>query len=237
MPPNASLTIKGRPSDDAVLCTQNKTWALRTVAVSNSLVILRPPSDETLAPELHVRDVCHDVLECVPAAGRTERIRAVLKDSAWRGLGVDMNTPVKAGTKRKRDKRYSREQLNSIIQASDDEMAMALRENNVVEVDGHMLFLPPVQLSELLALVLSLLTIHSDGKVGTERDDRVRIPCAPVVDTLAGDHDVPRDIGTGVMDLFGEVEDTQWFCNITHVVQEVGRGLLVGLNVCLDKTL
>lgn len=197
-------------------------------------MILRPPIEATSSAELHIRDICHDVLECVPAAGRTDRIRSVLRDSAWRGLGVDMNTPLRAGVKRKRDKRYTREQLCSIVQASDEEMAVALRDNNVVEVDGHMLLLPPVQLGELLELVLSLLTIHSDGKVGSDRPARVRTPSDNIVDPLAQDHDVPRDLGLGVMGLFGELEEGDWFCDVTGVVRELGRGLLVKINVSLS---
>jgi len=135
------LTIKGRPSDDAVLCTPTTTFLLRTVQISNSLVILRPPppppSTSTSSPSikllslsrptLEVRDVCHEILECVPQAANLERIRTVLKPSQWAGLG-----------KRKRDegRRWTRAQLESVVQGSEGEFKAGLSERNVVEVEG-----------------------------------------------------------------------------------------------------
>ncbi|CED83671.1 Uncharacterized conserved protein [Phaffia rhodozyma] len=42
-----SLTIKGRPSDEAVLCTPNSTYSIRTVQISNELVLLSLPSSSS----------------------------------------------------------------------------------------------------------------------------------------------------------------------------------------------
>jgi sister chromatid cohesion protein DCC1 len=81
------LIIKGRPSDDAVLCTPTSTFLLRTVGISNSLLICRPPVNSDVRPTLEIRDISHEVLECVPQAANLERIRTVLKPSAWAGLG------------------------------------------------------------------------------------------------------------------------------------------------------
>lgn len=205
------MTIKGRPSDDAVLCTSNKTYTLRTVSVSNSLLVLRPPDDTTL----HLRDTCHEVLECVPSAGRVERIRTVLRESAWTGL--DANE-----CKRKRCKRYTRAQLESIIQACDEELERGLRSHNVVEVDGHMMILPPEKLGPLLSLVLALITVHRKEK---------ECPVAKICEALYDDHEVPADLTRGVMRLFGALEADKWTYDATGLVRELGRGLLVTFKV------
>lgn len=230
---NSRLTIKGRPSDDAVLCTHNKTYALRGVSISNSLLVLRPGSiASSSSSELHIRDIRHEVLECVPAAGRTERLHTVLRDSAWRGLGSDLwpNSTPKAGSKRKREgKRYTRAQISSIIQASEEELDCALRANNIVEVDGHMLLLRPAQLGGLLMLVLALLTVHSEGEGG-----KPSAPAAALLNALADDHDVPHDLTRGVMGLFGDLLGNTWTCDVAAVVRELGRGLLTSLGVRID---
>ncbi|WOO76835.1 putative sister chromatid cohesion protein DCC1 [Vanrija pseudolonga] len=216
------LTIKGRPADDSVLCTPDKTYTLRSVTISNSLVILRAPEERTLA----IRDICHEVLECVPAAGRVERVGVVLRESAWRGLGAE--EAANGSRKRKRDaagKRYTRAQLESIVQASDAELATALREQNVVEVDGHMLLLPPAHLAPLLSILLGIATAHgvlSDEPVG------VSMRAEAAVDALA-EHDVAEGLSQAVLRLFGAVDDAHWTCDVSAAVRELGRGLLVGL--------
>lgn len=195
-----------------MLCTSSKTYTLRTVSVSNSLLILRPPDDTTL----HLRDTCHEVLECVPSAGRVERIRTVLRDSAWTGLEGD------PGKKRKRTKRYTRAQLESIIQACDAELELGLKAHNVVEVDGYMMLLPPEKLSPLISLILALITVHRQDKV---------CPVKKICEALYDDHEVPSDLIRGLMNLFGTVDGDSWTYDPTGLVRELGRGILVTLKV------
>lgn len=99
------MTIKGRPNDSAVLCTPNSTYAIRTVQVSNELVLLTPPlppapSDDPFGPDpppdlaarenrLEWRETLHEVLELqqlVPAMGRVEE---VLIGQRWAGMAGD----------------------------------------------------------------------------------------------------------------------------------------------------
>jgi len=107
--PPSSLTIKGRPNDSAVLCTPSSTYAIRTVQVSNELVLLTPPlppapSDDPFGPDppprpagsgsagedrLEWRETLHEVLELqqtVPAMGRVEE---VLVGQRWGGMAGD----------------------------------------------------------------------------------------------------------------------------------------------------
>ncbi len=266
-----SLTIKGRPSDDAVLCTPDGSFLLRTVGISNSLVILRtPPSTEPTftsssniastststfhstgssthtgpserdpLPTLEIRDICHEILECVPQAGQLERIRSVLRPTQWEGLG-----------KRKREvdqgggRRWTRAQLASVVQGSEVELQAGLKERNVVEIDGtpspcsdspkgwiglmwmgsgRMVLLPPKELAPLLCLFLTLLTIHA-----TELSSSTA-PVGPIPKALEEDHDVPSDLARAVMGLFGELDGETWEADTRRMVGEVGKGLLAGL--------
>jgi sister chromatid cohesion protein DCC1 len=87
---------------------------------------------------LEIRDVCHSILEPLPCAPNLERIRKLLRPSSWRGLGEDDAGSVSRKRKRGDEgKRWSRQQLGSVIQASDGELEKGLRERNVVEVDGE----------------------------------------------------------------------------------------------------
>lgn len=61
----ARFTIRGRGTDDAVLCTASQTYALRAVTLSNTILVVTAPSSASMdmemesdlrASELIVRD-------------------------------------------------------------------------------------------------------------------------------------------------------------------------------------
>ncbi|WVF69001.1 hypothetical protein IAT40_003775 [Kwoniella sp. CBS 6097] len=267
------LTIKGRPSDDAVLCTPTTTFQLRTVGISNSLLVCRTPKQSTTVtpatangesssssspsnrPTLELRDTCHQILECVPIAANLERIRTILRDSAWEGLGSEHSSLGKRkrahiasdekgtakGKGKGKGRTWTREQLASVIQASEAELERGLKERNVVEVEGRMLFLPPKPLKELLTLLLSLLTIHH-----TSPSTPDVAPSKTIIDALKDEHDVPSSLCRPVLSLFGrlssadksvneqaaqaaeEVDAEVWKADVEAMVRQVGNGLLIG---------
>ena len=73
--------IKGQPNEDAVLCTETKTYALRSVVLSNSMLVVTPPTDSMNASERDVviRDQIHDVLELVPTLPRLQKLGGLLR--------------------------------------------------------------------------------------------------------------------------------------------------------------
>ncbi|KAF8587983.1 hypothetical protein K439DRAFT_1336458 [Ramaria rubella] len=92
------FTIRGRTTDDAVLCTAEKTYALRAVTLSNTIVIATAPEDEksdsgmdldaggdtdaasgARGPELIVRDEVSQILELVPSVPKLQRLEMLLK--------------------------------------------------------------------------------------------------------------------------------------------------------------
>ncbi|WVW84891.1 hypothetical protein I302_106926 [Kwoniella bestiolae CBS 10118] len=236
------LTIKGKPSDDAVLCTPNSTFQLRTVGISNSILVCRNPFPSSSAsisagtgdearPILQIRDTCHEILECVAISPHLERIRTVLRESAWRGVNSNSLGKRKRGEKEKerRVKRWTKEQLGSVIQCSEEELERGLRERNVVEVEGKMLLLPPKELKELLSIVLSLLTIHS-----IDPSNPNTAPSRAVINALEDDHEVDESVSAEVLKLFGEisqadVEGEVWKADTKRIIREVGNGLLIGV--------
>ncbi|ORY25957.1 sister chromatid cohesion protein Dcc1 [Naematelia encephala] len=237
------LTIKGRPNDDAVLCTPSTTFLLRTVTISNSLLILRPPPPRPATatrtdPTLEIRDTCHQVLECVPQAASLERIRTVLRESAWEGTGT-------LGKRKRGDKeprRYTREMLGSVIQGSEVELERGLKERNVIPYRGRMMLLPLNHLHPLLSLVLALLTIHHTTIALNESPPTAVSPSRPLQEALDQDHEIDPEITRGVMGLFGEMDSDGevWTCRPAEMVREIGKGLLGAVKssgMGLDKLL
>jgi hypothetical protein len=100
-------------------------------------MICRPPVEECERDTLEIRDISHELLECLPQAANLERIRTVLKESAWGGLGSDPGMSNSKKRKRGEGRRWTRAQLDSVVQASEGEIERGLRERNVVELDGE----------------------------------------------------------------------------------------------------
>lgn len=76
-----SLVIKGQPNEDAVLCTDTKTYTLRSVVLSNSMLVVTPATDAPDGSERDVviRDQIHDVLELVPSLPRLQKLDGLLR--------------------------------------------------------------------------------------------------------------------------------------------------------------
>jgi sister chromatid cohesion protein DCC1 len=77
--PGGSLVIKGHASEDAVLCTSNRTYSLRSVALSNSvLVVTHHPSKNTIHT-LAIRDQLTEIMELIPAVPKLHKLGILLK--------------------------------------------------------------------------------------------------------------------------------------------------------------
>lgn len=84
-----SWTIKGQPNEDAVLCTADKTYTIRSVVLSNSVLVVTPPpkaGSQSLPHELKIdehdviiRDQVSEVFELVPSVPRLHRLEGMLR--------------------------------------------------------------------------------------------------------------------------------------------------------------
>jgi sister chromatid cohesion protein DCC1 len=76
--------IKGGPEDDAVLCTQDKTYNIRSVTLSNSVLLVSPgPHVDGSESQVVIQDSLNELLELVPAVPKLHRMNALLKEHEW----------------------------------------------------------------------------------------------------------------------------------------------------------
>lgn len=78
------FTIRGRSSDDAVLCTASKTYALRSIALSNTILLTSPAlssheSESETVEKLIVHDEISQLIELIPTAPKLQRLGSMLK--------------------------------------------------------------------------------------------------------------------------------------------------------------
>lgn len=77
--------IKGGPEDDAVLCTSDKTYNIRSVTLSNSVLLVSPSPhiDGSGENQVVIQDSLNELLELVPAVPKLHRMNVLLKEHEW----------------------------------------------------------------------------------------------------------------------------------------------------------
>lgn len=122
---NGSFEFKGDVNEDAVLCTNDKTFNLRSRNHSNSLTLIDQSSDDTGV----LSKVFNEILEIQRCPPKLDKIDDVLShrtllDIHERPMEINDNG------------QYTYEDLSSIIQASDEEIKTALINKRIVNFNG-----------------------------------------------------------------------------------------------------
>ena len=68
--------IKGNPAEDAVLCTDDKTYSIRSVSLSNSVLIITPGE---VQDRIVIRDTSHELLQVAPILPKVHRLAGLLR--------------------------------------------------------------------------------------------------------------------------------------------------------------
>jgi sister chromatid cohesion protein DCC1 len=100
----SSFTIKGQPTEDAVLCTSDKTYSLRSVVLSNSILVVTPPigastdvDDSEITEDVVIRDQISEVLELVPSVPKLHKLGLLLKGMEYEEGREDEDMNVDGG--------------------------------------------------------------------------------------------------------------------------------------------
>ncbi|KZT62015.1 hypothetical protein CALCODRAFT_463443 [Calocera cornea HHB12733] len=213
-----SLTIKGKQSDDAVLCSSSTTYALRAVTVSNAFFIVQPAQlivedGEEGDTTLEITGQVKDIIEVHKAVPRLDRLNGLMRGSEWNGEDEDMDD--------RNRRRYTYEQVSGVVQASTEELGEGLREAHVLHIGGKLRSLPPSQLSMILEAILTSLVARSLAPKN--------VPLDEFLDAMEEDHDLPRDVIRGVIAWYGDVSEERWRADMASLVREIGLGLLTEL--------
>ncbi|KAG8705774.1 hypothetical protein FRC09_002767 [Ceratobasidium sp. 395] len=224
-----SLTIRGKPDDDAVLCTQDKTYALRSVTLSNNFLIISSASGSTIDSEaeenaLVISGEATEILELVPTVPRLENLLGHLKGCEYYDDESDEETYESNVNDPLRRRRVTLEDLRSTVQASDTELEAGLRKAKVLNLGGTLRPLPASNLSDFL--VTTLLTIASRGLPRPPNP----IPLHELTTHLEDDFQIPSDVMVQVASWYGVVSSKgskqMWEPDIKAIVADIGVGLL-----------
>lgn len=68
--------IKGDPAEDAVLCADDKTYSIRSVSLSNSVLVVTPGEAQD---QVVIRDTSHELLQVTPVLPKVHRLVGLLR--------------------------------------------------------------------------------------------------------------------------------------------------------------
>ncbi|KIJ49401.1 hypothetical protein M422DRAFT_161356 [Sphaerobolus stellatus SS14] len=227
------LTIRGRPNDDAVLCTSSKTYNIRAVTISNTIIVATSPEQDDPGnngkspnEQLVVRDQISHLLELVPVVPRLQRLEAMLKGCEYdegherdeNGSDEDMDGDEEL-VARKRAK-FTKEDARAEIQASDGELAQAFKDLRILEIDGH---LRPITTSYLTHILETLLNSLISQSLPLPPQT---IPKNTLLSHLDLEHEIPRKVTEQILSWFGEIKEEEWEMDVESAVRQIGLGRL-----------
>ncbi|PPQ94004.1 hypothetical protein CVT25_009852 [Psilocybe cyanescens] len=208
------LTIKGQPNEDAVLCSADKTYGMRSVGLSNTVLVVTPVPDECAThfaeDAVIIRDQLNEIIELAPVVPKLHKLSALIKNRQYdEGQEDDADDSMD---------HFTYQEAKQEIQASDAEIDKGLKNLRVLIINNELRPISPTFLNHLLELILNILVSLSMKHASVSVED--------LSSALADDHEVSRAVSTQVMSWFGEIKDGRWKMDVEGVVKELGLGIL-----------
>ncbi|RDX75611.1 Sister chromatid cohesion protein DCC1 [Mucuna pruriens] len=185
------VVLRGKPDEDAVLCTQSKTYAMKFVGTSNSVLLVPPANHSEFCENPQKNDSNNDEekvvapvikvvsgsMELIEAAPRLDKLKSLLAEKPYNFEEYDMenleeNQECRIGL-------YNWNDLIDNIQASDEELMSGLQALSALEINGYWRLVDGSCMDMILGMLLknsvlndwSLNALNEDEVVSTLESD------------------------------------------------------------------
>ncbi|KAJ8755855.1 hypothetical protein K2173_024400 [Erythroxylum novogranatense] len=203
------VTLRGQPEEDAVFCTQSKTYAMKFVATSNSAFLI-PPSGQFLTCEdssdyggnSHDQEVVASVIKIAPGtielneiSPRLDRLKLLLSENPYNfeeAAEEEVIEKRKAGF-------YSWDDLVNRVQASNDQLRAGLNALSAVEIDGYWRLVDEKYMDTILRMLLHN-SVLNDWLLDQLREEEI-------MNTLEADG-FPRMLANHCLHVYGSKVDS-----------------------------
>lgn len=193
--------MRGQPDEDAVLCTQSKTYAIKFVGTSNS-VFLIPPSDQSefsdnlvdendqsQLPVASVIKVATGTMELVEVAPKLDKLKLLFKNLYRPEVDIEME-----GLGELETGLFKWDDLVDLVQASDDELLSGLQALSALEIDGYWRVVDVKYMDMMLRMLLHNSVLNDWSLDALDQDK--------VVDVLQSDG-FPRKLAEHCLCVYG----------------------------------
>ncbi|KZT26783.1 hypothetical protein NEOLEDRAFT_1162040 [Neolentinus lepideus HHB14362 ss-1] len=215
-----SLSVKGGPEEDAVLCTDDKTYTMRSVVLSNSVLVVTPPKPEQEQTDgIVIRDQLHDVIELVPSLPKLHKLKGVLRGTEYDETHEDeeMMDADEQTENSSLPRKFTYTDAMQ-LQASEGELRRGLRDMRILDIGGRLRPISPSYLNMILELILNYLV--------SESLPHDAVPVDQLVSALEDDHEIRRQVTLQVLTWFGVIDGSIWEINVEEVLKQVALGIL-----------
>ncbi|RAL53976.1 hypothetical protein DM860_004447 [Cuscuta australis] len=226
-----SVTLRGQPDEDAVLCTESKTYALKFVGTSNSVCLI-PPTDQSISEDAttllssndkttvvsSVLKVAPSCMELVEVAPRLDKLKMLLSKNPYSFDDED-----KASEMDISESLYTWDDLVESVQASDEELRSGLQALPAAEINGYWRILDGKYMDGLLNMLLHNSVLKNWSLDALVEND--------VLQVLEGDG-FPKKIARHCLEVYAvrdeEEEGSVWRMDekkiCVHFAREILRG-------------
>ncbi|KAJ0258548.1 Zinc ion binding protein [Hirschfeldia incana] len=192
---NGRVTLRGLPDEDAVLCTKSKTYAIKFVGNSNSMLLI-PPSNspgfiqEDAHGEVSVIKLAPGNMELVEVSPKLDKLKKLLLENPLKAGEVDAMMM----DDEKNLALYTWSDLVNIVQASDEELLKGLESLSAIEIDGCWRVIDESYLDMILRMLVNNCVLNSWSFDGLDEED--------VVSALVAD-EFPSELASHCLRVFG----------------------------------
>ncbi|XP_047951178.1 sister chromatid cohesion protein DCC1 [Salvia hispanica] len=209
------VTLRGQPDEDAVLCTSSKTYAVKFVGTSNSMLLIPPSEDVSrsrnnkddgslaVASVLKVAPGCMELVEVAP---KLDELKLLLSQKPY-SFGEASEMDISEEREETGLGLYRWEDLVERIQASDEELKMGLQSISAVEIDGYWRILDDSYMHAILSMLLHNVILSNWSINALDEDE--------VLGMLEADG-FPRNIAKHCLQAYGNKVDDEGAC-VSHL--------------------
>ncbi|KAM7276881.1 hypothetical protein ACFE04_018747 [Oxalis oulophora] len=205
---NQRVTIRGHPDENAVLCTQSKTFAIKFVGTSNS-VFLVPPSDcsaffdnsqnsreknNDQKSTASVIKVAGGALELIVVSPNIDKLKSLLRENPFNTEDVVEMEEIgirKTGL-------YTWDDLLDKVQASEDELMAGLQTLSAVEIGGFWRTVDENYMGMILKMLLHNVVLNDWSFCSLDGDEVVKVLESDGFSTILARH---------CLSMFGSIMD------------------------------
>lgn len=180
------MVLRGQPDEDAVLCTESKTYAMKFVGTSNSVLLVPPANhsefhekpqknddssndeDKVVAPVIKVVSGNMELIEVAP---KLDKLRSLLSEKPYTLEEYDSGN-LEDNQECRRIGLYNWNDLVDNIQASDEELRSGLQALSAVEINGYWRVVDERYMDMILGMLLKN-SVLNDWSLNNLNEDEV----------------------------------------------------------------
>ncbi|XP_074272795.1 uncharacterized protein LOC141596506 [Silene latifolia] len=237
------VSLRGEPDEEAVFCTQSKTYAIKFVGNSNSVFLVPPSSlgenlmdcednSSDLPALASVLKVASGNLELLEVSPKLDKLRFLLSQNPFSYEEATQMDLVSSGEEGKTGL-YRWDDLIGRIQASDVELRLALEALDAIEVNGYWRIVDDHYMDSVLSMLLNN-AILNDWPLDA-------LPENEVVSKLESDDGFPAKLATHCLRVYGNIvnddnsNDLVWKLDEKRVCVHIAKRILKGGKVKMEK--